>query len=213
VMKSYFLGGIFYGTFIVATIGTVVDIVGSLEGAHDGPMCGARWALPFVACLSVLMAPAVPLASVWDRHFAAEINVVYQQMISGINKSEGLAAASHEPHSRASSSPKPVIVYIPSPFVMSSTTISLIARWEGNAIVGTAGYYTSTIREHQANLAKSDYAVISELHDSLYPGSTLSPQLIQLIRSDADFDIVSVFQHANGYHTFLFRHRRAASRD
>jgi hypothetical protein len=51
--------------------------------------------------------------------------------------------------------------------------------------------------------------ILSEVHDTRYPGSTLSPQLLELVEADPRFETISVFRHANGLRTFLFRNRRA----
>jgi hypothetical protein len=92
---------------------------------------------------------------------------------------------------------------------VNSHAISLVARWDGKPIFGAEGYYLRTLSEQQASLVKSNYAIISELHDSLYPGSTLSPELLQMVKADPNFEAISIFRHANGLRTFLFRNRRA----
>jgi hypothetical protein len=209
-VKSYFLGGVFYGTFIVATIAALVSIVRASEEHRNRVGYAARWALPVVACLTLFTAPGLPLVDVWDRQLAAESNAVYQQMMSAIarDSSQRDLTDAVNPLPRPSS-PQPVHVYTPSPFVMNGHAISLIARWEGKRIVGTEGYYTRTIPEQQANLTKSNYVILSELHDTRYPGSSLSPQLLELVEADPRFETISVFRHANGLRTLLFRNRRA----
>ena len=201
-VKSYFLGGIFYGTFLIATIVSITALVHHLDASRESPKHRMRWALPAVASVIVLTAPSVPLARVWDHRFTVEIRAVYQQMMDAIVRD-------------ASQSPSPkqsVVVYTPSPFVMNAGAITLLSRWEGAPIAGLEGYYPRTMSEQRANLEKSDYVILSELNDSVYPGSTLSPELLALVRSDPDFEKISVFEHANGLHTFLFRHRWGAPR-
>lgn len=208
-VKSYFLGGIFYGTFIVAAIGSLVSTVRASNEHRNGVGYAARWALPVIACLTLLTAPGLPLVDVWDRQLAVESNAVYQQMMSAIARDSSQRDLTDAVKPLPRPSPQPVHVYTPSPFVMNGHAISLIARWEGKRIVGTEGYYTRTIPEQQANLAKSNYVILSEVHDTRYPGSTLSPQLLELVEADPRFETISVFRHANGLRTFLFRNRRA----
>jgi hypothetical protein len=211
-VKSYFLGGIFYGTFVVATVGTLVATVDALQGYHNTLGRLVRCALPVAAGLSILMAPAVPLVNVADRRFAADINAVYAQMMSTIGRDASSFSPVPGPSgmpAAPSSPPRPVVVYVPSPAVLDSVAISLLARWEGMPIVGTEGYYTRTLAEHQRNLAQSDYAILSEFHDSVYPGSLLSPRVLEFVTNHPDFERISTFRHANGLRTFLFRHKRA----
>lgn len=201
-VKSYFLGGIFYGTFLIATIASITTLLHDLDARHESPAHHMRWALPIVATVIVLTAPSVPLVNAWDHRFTVEIRAVYRQMMDAIAADTA----------RSTSAGREVVVYTPSPFIMNAHAITLLSRWKGAPIVGLEGYYPRTMSEQRANLERSDYVILSELNDSVYPGSALAPALLALVRSDPDFEKISDFEHADGLHTFLFRHRRGATR-
>lgn len=66
---------------------------------------------------------------------------------------------------------------------MNAESIALLARWRGTPTAASYGYYTRTIQALRAELIHSDYVILSEIHDSLYPGSLLSPQLLELVKT------------------------------
>lgn len=210
-VKSYYLGGIFYGTFLVATIGTLAAIFRPW-GAHPSrPAHRARWLLAVLAGTVLLTTPTVPFVHHWDPRLAADRRAAYQQMVSAIvaDASQRQFAAPGESAPAVSHPLRPVSVYTASPTVMTAASVSLLARWQGIPTVGIGGYYTRTIQALQREAGQSDYLILSELHDSLYPGSIHSPRLLELVKNDPDFMTLSTFQDVHGSRTYLFRNRRA----
>jgi hypothetical protein len=83
-----------------------------------------------------------------------------------------------------------------------------IRTLEGLDLRSRRSFRPRTLAELESELEQSDYAILSEDHDSVYPGSILSPQLLEIAKKRADFELISVFTHSNGSHTYLFRHNR-----
>lgn len=96
-------------------------------------------------------------------------------------------------------------VFVPAPTPINATYLTLFGRWRSLNISGQAGYYLRTIADHEKMVQGADFVVLSEKASGIYPGTLLSPQLLELVRGRKDFELVTTYVHPDGLKTSLFR--------
>lgn len=201
-VKSYFLGGVFYGSFLVFTVASLTMVLAAIPTVTPRSIVAVS-----IAAVAVLFAPGNPLVTSVNPRLSADLRAVYERMLSGI-VSDVQTSATQE----SKGVPTPIVVYTSSPAVMNAGAIQLMMRWRNVRVHSTAGYYTRTLGELESELEKADYAIISEYNDKTYPGSLLSPQLLQVALDRPDFDAIAVYTHPSGKRTYLFK-RKAGDTD
>jgi hypothetical protein len=198
-VKSYYLGGIFYGTFLVFTIASLVALFQAITSRLARYTLGAA-----LAGLALFTAPGVPLATKVDPKDAADWRAAYDQMVAAIVKDVAHSSVS----SGVAASGTPLVVYTSSPGV-NAQTISIILRWEGISVRPDTSYYTRTLQTLEKQLLRSDYAILSDFHDESYPGWILTPQLLEFAMKQAEFETISTYTHPSGMRIYLLKHNKA----
>ena len=66
------------------------------------------------------------------------------------------------------------------------------------------GYFVRALAEQEANAKKADFVVLSDHAGMFYPGSQMTPQLLNYLRADATFRQIVLFTHPDGKGTYLF---------
>jgi hypothetical protein len=194
-MKSYFLGGMFYGTFLLFTLTVMSLFFESLEETIR--VGGYRTVLVKYAALIMLLLVALTsldrfsLATQFDSAGSADVRAVSSRIIAGIS-----SAAENKHHQ--------ILVYVPSPAPITSYYIRLAETMRNVDTIVQYGYYVRSLEEQEANANKADFVVLSDHAGMFYPGSQMTPQLLNYLRADAAFRQIVLFTHPDGKGTYLF---------
>jgi hypothetical protein len=192
-MKTFWLGAIFYGPFIVAMVLNYVAIVDRL--AHDrGGAVGGSTKMPGSATATLRLLPlaavtavfvhqlafgAAPLALPLDRNTISDIRSATERTWSVLSPelphetSQTLAGQGHAP-----------IVTVASPYPMTSATIQLYAIQAHLTMDARAGYFARTEEEAAKSVSASDFAIVTSSMPSNLPVPLMGDELIR--RLDAD---------------------------
>lgn len=197
-LKTYFLGGIFYGTFLIFTVHSLALLL-----KDSGRQAARARVLPRIASYGgpvALFAVAVasllgqPLATRIEPSLASDIRAVSERLIDALMNSTAAQPTAHT-----------ATVYVPAPSPTNAMSLLLMARWRHLELEGQVGYWVRTVPEHMKILESVDFAVLSENTWGSYPGVQLSPPLLEIVRGRKDFELVTVYVHPNGRNTYLFR--------
>ena len=198
-VKSPYLGSIFYGTYLLFTVwGLVLAFRQRMDPAQLEP----RWFNLGRAIGPVLLI----LLTIVSFHGW----VLMSAMAIGGNGAEWTRAANQltdalEKTVLAMGLPRPAIVFITAAYPINSANVSLLSRWHGVSMEGDGGYYMRTIEEEKEHAVHADFVLISQKFMGPYPGSELSPVLLQWIQTSDDFSLVTDVAYSDGLHAYLFR--------
>jgi hypothetical protein len=194
-IKSYYLGGMFYGTFLLFTLTVVSLFFESLEETIR--VRDYRAVLVKYAALVMLLLVALTsldrfsLAVQFDTAASADVRAVSARIIAGIS-----SAAENKHHQ--------ILVYTPSPIPITSHYIQLAEIMRNVDTIVQAGYFVRSLEEQEANANKADFVVLSNHAGTFYPGAKMTPQLLNYLRADAAFRQIVLFTHPDGKGTYLF---------
>ncbi len=191
LVKSYWLGAIFYGPFIVAMVLNYAAIADRIANDRGGILAGAvagRWriaaglrVLPLAAVtglfLSRLAVGEVPLVIKLDQNAISDIRNGTELAWSVLSRSlrrEKLKAW-HGPGA---------IVTVANPYPVTSTTLELYAQRAHLDLDARAGYFARTPDEAVKGLSDSDFAIVTSSMASNLPVPPMGDELFH--RLDAD---------------------------
>jgi hypothetical protein len=202
-IKSYDLGGMFYGTFLLFALTVMSLFFESLEETIR--VGGYRTVLVKYAALIMLLLVALTsldrfsLFTQFTSAASADVRAVNARIITAI------FAAAENKH-------RQVMVYVPSPVPINSHYIQLALAMQGIDTIGVHGYYVRSIEEQEANVNKADFIVLSDHAGLFYPGGQMTPQLLNYLRADSAFKQIALFAHPDGKATYLFERAGDATR-
>lgn len=191
-IKSYYLGGIFYGSFVIFTVHGLVRIFVTLGGYSSTATRIAASALVVLAFFE--FQPSSMLITESQRK-AKEIRAVNEQVIDGLAREVAARQWNRAP-----------LVFVPGPTPITSDYLQLKMGWAGLPVRGKSGYYLRTLQEQLDRLQRADFVVLTEAQNA-FPGQILSPELIARVRSDPAFFQIVDFTNSRGEHTYLFAQR------
>jgi phosphoglycerol transferase len=202
-VKTYYLGGMFYGTFLLFTLTVLTLFFELLEDTIRAR--GYRAVLVKYAALVMLLLVALTsvdrfsLVSQFDPAASADLRVVSARIVAAIS-------------SAAENKHRQVHVYVPSPFPITSHYVQLAEAMKQIDTIAVPGYFVSSLPEQEANVNKADFIVLSDHSGEYYPGGKLTPQLLNYVREGSGFRQITVFTHSDGKATYLFERVGDASR-
>ena len=197
-IKSYFLGGVFYGCFLWFTLVGLIDLLRHAGGAFPN---WTGWIAPIVLlALCVATFRSVPLATPVDPATAAELNAVSDHTADDVI------------NDMRSRSAKSAIVYFQTPDPVTSYYIVYRARLVGMHVGTAEGFYLQTLDDDKQAMRMADYAFLSEAATLLnFPGDRLNADLLAWIKTDANVSLLSDFVDAHGRHNYLYRRNLQSS--
>jgi hypothetical protein len=198
-IKSYFLGGMFYGTFLLFTLTMLSRFFESLEDAVGAVK--HREVLVKYAALGILLLAALTsvnnlsLATVNDPLESADVKAVNGLIIGALSS----AAANRN---------SPVTIDVPAADPINSDYVAL-AQAIRNIDVEVEGlYYVDSLEEQEAYIDKADYVILSNHSDlsspGALPGAKLTPQLLNYVKERGDLREIAHYKHSDGTGTYLF---------
>jgi hypothetical protein len=190
-IKSYYLGGMFYGTFLLFTVHSLVLIFLALQSRS---YAATRAAAGLLIVLCIAAYQPVPLFARIDPQDAADNRNLSDQLIAAIAREIRKVAPKSPP-----------TVFVPAPYPVSDLYLQLRLQWQGMNIRVQQPYHISTIQEQLSLLRGADFAVLTEASGSHYHGERLSPELIKIAKADESLVQVLDFEDSRGRHTFLFK--------
>jgi hypothetical protein len=193
IVKSYWLGAIFYGPFIVAMVLNYVAVADRF--AHDRGSAFANLAkrqgrtvaglhLVPLAAVTVLFIGQfsfgeAPLALKFDHNTISDIRNATERTWSVL-----AAALPHETAQTLASHGQAAIVTVASPYPITSTTIQLYALRAHLNVDARYDYFARTEEEAATGLLESDFAIVTSSMPSNVPVPPMGDELIR--RLDAD---------------------------
>ena len=200
-MKSYFLGGAFYGVLVTATVALLAELWPSLDGWRTRYAAGALCAGGVAVLLwtNILTPPAIltrydPSVRQDHRDGAARVWSILRQHAE---------ARSHDT--------PPGTIYralVLSPEPISADLISLYGLQRGVPILGISRYYTRNVDELISPLANNDYVVVTDSADTQLTGPRLGNAFKAIMAARDDFALVGTYARTNGGTVEVYEKRR-----
>jgi hypothetical protein len=189
IMKTYFLGSIFYGPFVVAMVLNYMAIVDGFETRRAGSRAVPGWlgtaarftplgamALIFVGVVAL---GRVALATSLDRNSIADIRTATERVWSLLLKNAPQGPT--EPSGRHGSG---LVAAFSSPFPVTSSAIELYAVQARVNLDARGAYFFHDLDEAVRNLSSADFAIITSSIPHNLPGPRMGDELIR--RLDAE---------------------------
>ena len=189
-IKSYYLGGIFYGTFLIFTAHGLVLIFLALQSSS---LAAARAGAVALLVTSAGIFQPTPLVPSFDPQDAPDLRAVNEQIVAALTREVWAMPRDPLP-----------IVFIPAPAPVTGAYLGLRLGWQGLKIGGAQGYYVRTLQEQLDLLQQAQFAVLTEITFNRYPGELLSPELIKIVSADENFLKLIDFTDHRGRHTYLY---------
>lgn len=198
LVKTPFLGGIFYGTFLLFTIHGLVLALSGLDSLPRGTS-GIKSIIPLAGptlliALALIMNSGWKLMNEWDQkqsvEWSASATYLENALVDDVKKNEW----AHPP-----------IVFVTASYPLSADSINLISRWRNVSMSGEGGNYIRSLDEEIDRALKDNYVLISEKYMGAYPGSVLGISLLNWIRKSNEFVLVTKYDYGNNLSTYLFR--------
>jgi hypothetical protein len=190
VVKTYFLGAIFYGPFIVAMVLNYAAIADRLAHDRGGAFAGVRG--PTAAGLRLLPLAAVgalfigqlclgeaPLATKLDQETISDIRNATARTWSALS-----AALPHETAQTLAWRGPGAIVTVANPYPVNGAVLKLYAAQANLNVDAREGYFSRTLDEAANSLSAADFAIVTSSMPSNLPVPSMGDQLIG--RLDAD---------------------------
>jgi len=187
--KTVYLGGIFYGTFLFFTLRSI--IVAMAAGR------ALRRVVPLALCaVALLTFRGYPLMTKIDPRESAEWVAVNNKFIDAIE----VAAKKY-------ASLQGVTVMTACWFPVNSTVINLYSRWYGVKMTGDNAYYIDSVAEQKARIGRSDFVILSDRRIDDLPSTKLGPAVLEWVRANENFLLVTDFRFADGASAWLYGRR------
>lgn len=198
VVKGYYLGGIFYGTFLIFTIHGLALVFADLQRRARAGLAFSA-AVPHASALaliavSVLSISGQSLYGRYDPSQSADYWKVNDYIVEALLK-----------NASARGGAQLTAVYVPAPVPVNADYLTLVGLWRNLNILGLNGYYVRTAPEHEKILDNVDFVVLSEDAGGQYPGAILSPQLLDIVKARRDFRSIITYIHPDRRKTYFFR--------
>jgi hypothetical protein len=200
VMKTFWLGAIFYGPFIVAMVLNYVAIVDRLAHDRGGVFGGLAKGLGRNAAALLRLLPLAAIAMLFFGQLAfGDAPLVIkldQRTISDIrNATERTwsvlsVALPHETSRTLAGHGQAPIVTVASPYPITSATIQLYAVRAHLNMDARAGYFARTEEEAAASLSTSDFAIVTSSMPSNLPVPPMGDELIRRLDADSHMCLV-----------------------
>jgi hypothetical protein len=218
IVKTFFLGAIFYGPFIVAIVLNYVAIADRLADGRrgvfasvvkgQGPIAtGLRLApLAVVTALFIrqlAFAPA-PLVVELDRHKILDIRNATERAWSVLS-----AALPHETAQTLAWHAPAVIVTVASPDPINSAVIQLYALQAHLNVDARYGYFARTLAEATRSLSASDFAIVTSSIPSSLPETPMGDELIRRLDADPHMCLVESVSLLTVREMRIYRHSEA----
>jgi hypothetical protein len=183
-MKSFFLGAIFYGTFVVAMALNAVAVLDILAAVSPGSL--RRWLAP-VAALGLMVvfirtaiAGEVVLATRFDDRLRQDMTTYSPLVWSTLRAAASTVPADHAPLDIAFLSPYPV----------NSWLMQLYAERELVPVRTREAYYGRSVNATVANLSSADIAVISTATPANFNGFTENADVMRAFDQSASYCVL-----------------------
>jgi hypothetical protein len=188
-IKSFYIGGIFYGTFLIFTVHGLVLIFEALEAYFLNVARIAAVALLLACVASFQPNPLIRRHAIQQ---AAERTALNEKLVAVLSKEV-----------RGALGPPPIL-YVAGPEPVTHTYVALRLKWLDLNLNTTTGYYARTMEEQLDLMRHANFVVLTEAELNRYPGEILTPELLKAAISDPGLMKIVDFTDSRGRHTYLF---------
>ena len=198
-VKSFFLGGIFYGCFFCFTLLGLCNLIIWLQLRQPK---SAWLAIPVLLAILACELTSPSLATPVNKNQAGEetriADAVSQALIIDIPR-------------RQDRNPS---IFVESPDPVPEMYLGYAADTAGEHLRVGDGYYTAPLSKAEANATHFRYIFLSQSHLSMnYEGDQLSASMIAWALTNPNFKLVAEYTDDMGRHNYLFRANSLAKRD
>ena len=199
VVKTYWLGAIFYGPFIVAMVlnyATIADRLAQAQGSVFAGAVGGQGR----AATGLRLLPLVAVTALFLGQLAfGQVPLVVklgQDGISDIRKgterawSVLAAALPHETAQTLAWRGAPAVITIATPYPVIPATIQLYAIQANLNVDAEQGYFARTEEEAAKNLLDADFAIVTSSMPSNLPVPPMGDELIHQLDADPHMCLV-----------------------
>jgi len=189
-IKSFFLGGIFYGTFLIFTVHGLVLLFSAMRAKSPLAMQASA---ALIILLALYTFQGMPLIVNIGPQEARDRHAVNDEIVAALAQE-----LSRLPQNFTAT------IYVPAPDPVTDSYLTLRLGWLGYNVRALGGYYTRTMREHEQMLNSSNFVVLTDVTQSVFPGQQFSPELIKRVSVDPSYRKLVDFLDSSGRHTYLF---------
>jgi hypothetical protein len=211
-MKSYFLGAVFYGVFIVAIVLNFAAIIGLLQRDQASKLyvyehSGCRRTAPHLTMLSIVVVVFVTqvgggwvaLSTKLDPNVISNIRAAVPRVWSVLTDSL------QSPPLLAQRPNGPIITFL-SPYPVSAATIQLYALQSNLKLDVREGYFLRTVDEAVSNLLASDLAIVTSSMPHNLPGPRMGDEVIRRLDVDPNMCLVDSTSYLTVREMRIYRH-------
>jgi hypothetical protein len=195
-IKTFYFGGIFYGTFLFFTVHGLVLIFVGLQAYS---LTAARVTAAVLVVLSLYAFQPNPLLIRVTAQDGAERKALNEQVVDALKREVAAMPPDYAP-----------FVYIAAPDPVTAPYLELKMGWAGRRLRPIAGYFARTPQEQFDFLERARFVLLTEAGPKVLPGEALSADLIERLSSDPSFVKIVDFADSRGQHTYLFARRSEA---
>jgi hypothetical protein len=198
VVKSYFLGAIFYGAFVVATALNFVAIVGLLRDAIGDRSAGRGWILAafrvvvLVALagvfLNMMVLKDAPIASVFDQASRQEVRASSEAMWPILR---GFAIDARKTLRR------PLDVAFSSPFPVNPSLMLLYAEQAQIPLSARGEFFHPRLDEALKSLTSADVVIVPSSLQHNLPTPRMGDDLIRALDGRSDLCVIQTIALPN----------------
>ena len=215
LVKTYFLGAIFYGPFIVAMVLNYAAIADRL--AHDrggafarragvrGPTAAGLRLLPLAAVgalfIGQLALGDAPLATKLDQETISDIRNATARTWSALS-----AALPHETAQTLAWRGPGAIITVANPYPVNAAVLKLYAAQANVNVEAREGYFSRTLDEAANSLSAADFAIVTSSMPSNLPVPPMGDELIGRLDADPHMCLVGSITLLKAREMRLYRH-------
>ena len=215
VVKTYWLGAIFYGPFIVAMVLNYVAIAHRIAHDRGGIFAGAVGGegrirvglrlLPLAAVTALFLGQLgvgeVPLMVRLDHDTISDIRNGTERAWSVLS-----GALPRETSQTLAWHGQGAVVTVANPYPVNSAVIQLYALQANLNVDAREGYFTRTFEEAAESLSASDFAIVTSSMPSNLPVPPMGDELIRRLDADPHMCLVESVALLKVHELRIYRH-------